>query len=183
MKAVKTNTLDFFRMPLEAIVAPFAGIDMAVRIADGPDDIDEVFFSHHHFRDIYESRYAAGHRAIIASLSGQPAHIAWIATGKLRIDELAYTWQLSEGIVCLYDCRTLEPMRGRGAYPSTLRWISDHCSAQRIIGIWIYCEPGNIASVRGIEKAGFELIGKAAAMFFLGMCVQRRWDKRLRECL
>ena len=56
------------------------------------------------------------------------------------------------------NCVTLPAHRGRGLYPGLLRESCQQLAAQGHGRVIITCEPDNLASVRGIEKAGFRRV-------------------------
>jgi ribosomal protein S18 acetylase RimI-like enzyme len=53
------------------------------------------------------------------------------------------------------NCLTFPAYRGQGLYPLVLRASLRHLAAQGYSRAIITCAPENIASIRGIEKAGF----------------------------
>lgn len=56
------------------------------------------------------------------------------------------------------NCLTFPAFRGQGLYPMVLRASLRHLAAQGYSRAIITCAPDNIASVRGIEKAGFRRV-------------------------
>ena len=56
------------------------------------------------------------------------------------------------------NCLTFPAYRGQGLYPLVLRASLQHLAAQGFSRAIITCAPDNIASVRGIEKAGFRRV-------------------------
>ena len=57
----------------------------------------------------------------------------------------------------IVHCVTPQTHRGRGYYPRLIREVAARLTADES---YIYCTPDNRASRRGIEKAGFEYVGK-----------------------
>lgn len=53
------------------------------------------------------------------------------------------------------NCFTIPEMRGRGLYPGLLAVICDHLADSGYKRAIISCSPDNLASRRGIERAGF----------------------------
>jgi hypothetical protein len=60
--------------------------------------------------------------------------------------------------VWIYHCQTAEWARGRGIYPSTLERIVSDCFAAGDFTAWIYTSKQNVASQKGIVRAGFALV-------------------------
>lgn len=73
------------------------------------------------------------------------------------------------------NCFTLPAWRGQGLYPRLLRTSCRHLAAQGHRRALITCAPDNIASVRGIEKAGFRRVKTLYSLIFFArwIAVQR----------
>lgn len=56
------------------------------------------------------------------------------------------------------DCLTDDRYRGRGIYPAVIRYIGAKFSKER--EVYVLVAPDNHASIRGIEKASFHLVGR-----------------------
>ena len=65
------------------------------------------------------------------------------------------------------NCFTLPAWRGRGLYPRLLVATCQHLSSQGHRRAIITCAPDNLASVRGIEKAGFRRIKTVCSLVIL----------------
>ena len=100
------------------------------------------------------SRFAAGHRAYLAIIDGQPAAWGWVATRSADIGELGATLSLEPDERYLWNFVTLPAYRGLGIYPRLLQAIvrAESAEAKRF---WIGYAPENYASGAGIRKAGF----------------------------
>lgn len=123
---------------------------------------------------VYAQRLAAGHVAVLLLCDDDVMHVSWIARTSLRVDELGCTLRLPADAVCVYDVVTTDAWRGRGVYPAVLGWIRRHGREQFSAGsIWIYCEQENVPSLRGIEKAGYEPVGRRRAVVLAG---RWRWS-------
>jgi hypothetical protein len=85
-------------------------------------------------------------------------HTSWVTDkNAIFIDEIGESLLLGEGGCCVFDCNTLSQYRGRAAYPRTLMHIARVKKASGYNSLYIYTPSYNAASIRGIEKAGFEL--------------------------
>ncbi|HEX8271820.1 MAG TPA: GNAT family N-acetyltransferase [Longimicrobiaceae bacterium] len=102
-------------------------------------------------------RFAAGHRAYLALLHGEPAAFGWVATLSAGIGELGSTFTLPERERYLWNFVTLRSHRGMGIYPRLLDAIvrAESAGAERF---WIAYAPENHASGSGIRKAGFATV-------------------------
>lgn len=56
-------------------------------------------------------------------------------------------------------CSTIKEYRGKGFYPLLLSCIFDNYK-NRVDTFYIFCDEGNIASIRGIKKVGFRAFGR-----------------------
>lgn len=117
----------------------------------------------HLYLQAIEARVRAGHRPYVAFLQGMPVGFGWVATQTERISA-GLEWPLSVSDRSLWDFTTLPAWRGQGIYPRLLQAIlrTESVEAERF---WIGHTLENIASRRGILKAGFQptLLGTPAA--------------------
>lgn len=99
-------------------------------------------------------RLAEGHRAYVASRSGQPAAWGWVATRTAHIGELASTFTIPKDHRYLWNFVTHTAHRGLGIYPRLLDAIvrAEQSDVERF---WVVYAPENHASGAGIRKAGF----------------------------
>ncbi|MBI5647977.1 MAG: GNAT family N-acetyltransferase [Ignavibacteriae bacterium] len=122
----------------------------------------------------YRSRFRDGHAAIAQSDRGERVFTAWLASGGLHVDELGFEWRIPDAERVVYDCNTAPTHRGRGLYPAALRWIVRHIQRDDVSRVWIYADARNHASLRGIEKAGFDAAGLMRTYWLADIPVLRR---------
>jgi GNAT superfamily N-acetyltransferase len=108
-----------------------------------------------------ETRLAAGNRCYVASVGTASAAYGWVAAGEAAIGELDIAFRLAGSDRYLWDFQTLPEWRGRGLYPRLLQSIlgGEGLANARF---WIINAPENRASARGIDKAGFHVVGDLA---------------------
>lgn len=104
--------------------------------------------------------------------SGAPGHISWIyyeqdPNRTLRLG--AKECEIMFGL-------TLPEYRGRGLFPSALKAIQRYLKAQGYRRCFVSVRDDNVASIRGIEKAGFRLVGTTRFRKIFGFQVSRRRD-------
>lgn len=105
-----------------------------------------------------QARVDAGHRPYLARLGGLPVAYGWVATRSASIGALGISFSVPLGNRYLWDFATLPRWRGRGIYPRLLQAILMHeGGASRF---WIGHDAPNLASARGILKAGFTRAGE-----------------------
>lgn len=107
------------------------------------------------------ARLAAGHRCYVARLGAAPIAYGWVARAGATIGELDVAFRLGGADAYLWDFATLPAWRGRGVYPRLLQRI---LRAEGVAGrrFWIINAPENVASAKGIAKAGFRVVGDLA---------------------
>ena len=104
-------------------------------------------------------RLEAGNRCYVARLGGEPVGYGWVADASAAIGELDLAFRLDARDRYLWDFVTLPTWRGRGLYPRLLQAIVRAEAGGRL---WIINAPENVASARGIAKAGFAEVGSLA---------------------
>ncbi len=106
-------------------------------------------------------RLANDNKAWVAYYKNVPAAFGWMAMGKARIGELNHEFVLPMGHRYLWNFRTLEQFRGLGIYPRLLQQIinDERFNAECF---WILHAPENVASQKGIMKAGFTFSGQVS---------------------
>jgi CelD/BcsL family acetyltransferase involved in cellulose biosynthesis len=99
-----------------------------------------------------------------------PLHFCWTADfSGFHVAELDTTLESPHPrAVLIYDCWTPTAERGKGYYGIAISRVASDLSAMQLHP-WIFCAATNLASLRGIEKAGFlrsfSLIRKRALFF------------------
>ena len=130
-----------------------------------------VMVDHHNFGSaattaVEQEILTGGNHAYVDELQGAGQLLA--ATGPqggvtsyaFVVFESFYKKILGESSVTpiISNCLTFPAYRGQGLYPLVLRATLRHLAAQGYSRAIITCAPDNIASVRGIEKAGFRRV-------------------------
>jgi RimJ/RimL family protein N-acetyltransferase len=95
----------------------------------------------------------SGKQCIGFFLEGALANVAWIERDRL---ELIPGWDVARpGAIGISSCWTFEGFRGRGIYPDTLAILLRDARCQGLAEGLIAVDPENVASIKGIERAGF----------------------------
>lgn len=104
-------------------------------------------------------RFQRGDRCYIVSIDGRIAHYSWVQrSGSHPISDAGLSVRVEDRAFWIYHCRTAEWAQGRGIYPATLAKIVNDCFAEGYCTAWIYAAKSNVASQRGIARAGFGLV-------------------------
>jgi hypothetical protein len=105
-------------------------------------------------------RLADRNRVFLLRLGGELAAYGWSAAGRAHIGGLDLAFVVPPGERYLWDFVTFPPYRGRGLYPLLLQEILRRESSEAE-WFWIGHDAENLASRRGILKAGFAPAGEA----------------------
>ncbi|MCX5633506.1 MAG: hypothetical protein NTW93_07530 [Phycisphaerae bacterium] len=84
----------------------------------------------------------------------------WAQFGFRYIDRLHLTFNLKSNQVWFYNAVTVKRARGKGNYPNIIRYMSQTLASEGFDGFFIDVEEKNLASIRGMEKAGCKRIAK-----------------------
>lgn len=83
--------------------------------------------------------------------------------------------ELKEDEVFIGYCQTHPEFRGQLIYPATLQHILRYAVAQNKKRCFISTSPRNLASIRGIEKAGFAFLEKKRKFRLFGKMFNNQW--------
>lgn len=113
----------------------------------------------------FTRRFERGDRCYLAALDGKFVHYSWVQTqGKHPISGVKLH-TIRPGEIWIFDCRTADWARGRHIYPYVLTTIlQEFKQAGNYHTAWIYTSDTNIASQKGIQRAGFTLRRKLKAI-------------------
>ena len=103
-----------------------------------------------------QTRLEQGHELYVARLGGETVAWGWSASQHAEIGELNISMTMPPGNRYLWDFVTLPEWRGQGIYGHILQaMFVDQADVNRF---WVGHDFGNVASGRGILRAGFHLI-------------------------
>lgn len=105
-----------------------------------------------------ERREEQCHQPYVARLHGEVVAYGWSAAATASIGGLDITLTMPPRNQYLWDFVTLPQCRGRGIYPRLLQSIL--LAESETERFWIGHDFENIASARGIIKAGFQQVGR-----------------------
>ena len=111
----------------------------------------------HLLRSAQRLREGKAEGLALIDADGQPVHFAWatVFDGFFLAELNARVEAPSPDSVLLFDCWTPEAVRGRGHYSTSIALMARkfNSAGKRP---WIFSAATNTASIRGIEKAGFQ---------------------------
>jgi RimJ/RimL family protein N-acetyltransferase len=102
---------------------------------------------------------------------GTLGHISWL----YYKDDPNRILRLEEGDCEIKFCLTFPEFRGRGIYPAALHAIQRYLVERGCSRCFVCVKADNIASIRGIEKAGFTRVGVTRFRKVVGVQISRPW--------
>jgi hypothetical protein len=110
-------------------------------------------------------RLERGDCCYVVRSDGRLAHYSWVQrSGSHPITEAGLSSTVGTGEFWIYNCRTADWARGLRIYPSVLVRIVNEHFAQGNHTAWIYTSSANIASQKGILRAGFVQVATLRAL-------------------
>jgi len=101
------------------------------------------------------SRLESGRQCYAARVDGQIVAYGWVSFEHEDIGELNLRTKLVPGEAYIWDCATVPAFRGNLLYSALLVYILGNLRTQNICRAWIGADLDNIASQKGIARAGF----------------------------
>jgi ribosomal protein S18 acetylase RimI-like enzyme len=101
------------------------------------------------------TRLEMGRRCYTAWVEGKPAAYGWVSFDEEFVGEMDLRLHLLPGEAYIWDCFTLPAFRGQRLYSALLAYIAGQLQAEACRRIWIGADLENLASQRGIARAGF----------------------------
>ena len=100
-------------------------------------------------------RFEAGRHCYGAWVQSELAAFGWVSHEEEGIGELNLRIRLLPGEIYIWDCETAPRFRGKRLYSALLAYILDDLRSQLLCRAWIGADLDNLASQRGIARAGF----------------------------
>jgi hypothetical protein len=138
-------------------------------------EIPDLEVRHHTIRNptgipSLDRRLSRSRECYLVTIDGQMAHVSWLH----RSARLPRQCGFDGAAPVIGDCQTFERFRGRSIYPRVLRHIARDVAARAGTSVYVLVSPSNLASVRGIEKAGFRRLARLQGTRFAGLLLGRR---------
>ena len=115
----------------------------------------------------FRHRFERGDRCLGAWTEDRLVHFTWIQTkGRHPVLSAGRTFEVAAGQFWLYDARTAEAARGRRLYPHVLGHALTTMRDEGFDRGFIYTERDNLASRKGIGRAGFAVHRRLFALSF-----------------
>jgi len=103
----------------------------------------------------FTQRFATGRQCYGAWVKDRLVAFGWVSIEEEHIGELNLRIKLLQGEVYVWDCETASDYRSKGLYSALLIYILNELRTQNICRAWIGADLDNVASQKGIARAGF----------------------------
>jgi ribosomal protein S18 acetylase RimI-like enzyme len=151
------KTLCLFAVDLKSAVLPPCHARCAVeyRLLDAAAWSVQPHISHISDRHLFHTRLAHGEQFWTAQQNAKIVSYCWVTHAPVEIGEIYCTMHPRADEVYIYDAFTFAEYRGQNLYPALLHRILVHSHEQGLRRALIFVMSDNIASIRGVLKAGF----------------------------
>ena len=116
-----------------------------------------------------------GSRCFVGKLNDRQCYLSLVSTTGFGIPQrvnVSFSGGSDGKEAYVGNCTTLETHRGMGIYPRGLAELGVELRAEGYAFLYLYVENENIASIRGVKKAGFYPVAK---------CSVSRWPGRVKH--
>ncbi len=106
-------------------------------------------------RRLFQARLARGEQFWTAQCDDKIIAYCWATDEPVEIGEVRRVISPRSSEIYLYDAFTFPEYRGQNLYPALLHHILVHSRQQGLPRALIFVLDDNVASIRGVQKAGF----------------------------
>ena len=132
-----------------------ARLDVEYRVLDASSWATQQKTGHIIDRHLFQGRLARGEAFWTAQVDDRIVSYCWVTSEAVEIGEIRCIVQPRADEIYLYDALTFEEYRGRNLYPAVLHRTLVQSREAGLRRALIFVMSDNIASIRGVEKAGF----------------------------
>lgn len=122
-------------------------------------------------------RFRTGRQCYTVWVGDQLAAYGWVSFEDETIGELNLRIRLLPGEVYIWDCVTAPPFRGNHLYSALLAYILEELRLQPVCRAWIGADLENVASQKGMGRAGFHHV--ADLWVVPGLALRKIWIQGL----
>jgi ribosomal protein S18 acetylase RimI-like enzyme len=119
-------------------------------------------------RYVFQARLAHGEQFWTAQIESRIVSYCWATHHPVEIGEVHCVVNPRGDEIYLYDAFTFAEYRGHNLYPTLLQCILQHSSQQGVRRALIFVLSDNMASIRGVQKAGFREFQRVTYYNLLG---------------
>jgi ribosomal protein S18 acetylase RimI-like enzyme len=164
------KTLCLFEVELKRAQLPEcpARLSVTYRVLDAAAWAAQPHTGHIPDRHVFQARLERGEQFWTAQRQGKILAYCWVTRGPVEIGEVNRIISPRGDEVYLYDALTFPEYRGHNLYPALLQRILEHSRQQGLRRALIFVLSDNVASIRGVQKAGFREFQRVSYYNLLG---------------
>jgi ribosomal protein S18 acetylase RimI-like enzyme len=164
------KTLCLFAVDLKTVQLPACEARLAViyRRLDLAAWGTQLYSSHIPDRYLFPARLERGEHFWTAQSQDKIVAYCWATREPVEIGEVHRVISPRDDEVYLYDAFTFAEYRGQNLYPALLRRILEHSRQAGFRRALIFVMSDNAASIRGVQKAGFQEFQRVTYCNILG---------------
>ncbi|MCI0550318.1 MAG: GNAT family N-acetyltransferase [Anaerolineae bacterium] len=114
-------------------------------------------------------RFETGRRCYVAKVDNKITTYGWVSFNEEFIGELNLRLRLLPGEAYIWDCATLPSFQRNHLYSALLTYILMDLSTGQLQRVWIGADLDNVASQRGIARAGFQYVADLVVVRVLAL--------------
>ena len=165
------KTLCLFEVDLSSGSLPTceARLDVDFRLLDAAAWSEQTNVDHVTDRMLFQSRFERGE--LIWTAHGDAERIVsycWVTKKPVEIGEIGCAINPRPDEIYLYDAFTFADYRGQNLYPAVMHRILAHSREAGLRRALIFVMSDNVASIRGVRKAGFREFQRVTYYNFIG---------------
>ena len=165
------KTLCLFEVDLSSGCLPSCEARLAVdyRLLDATAWSEQTNVDHVTDRLLFQSRFERGELIWTAhSDTDKIVSYCWVTRKPVEIGEIGSSINPRADEIYLYDAFTFAEYRGQNLYPAVMHRILAHSREAGLRRALIFVMSDNVASIRGVRKAGFREFQRVTYYNFVG---------------
>ena len=166
------KTLCLFEVDLSSGGLPSCEARLAVeyRLLDAVAWSEQPNVDHVTDRLLFQSRFERGEHIWTAhSDTDKIVSYCWVTRKPVEIGEIGCAINPRPDEIYLYDAFTFAEYRGQNLYPAVMHRILSHSQEAGLRRALIFVMSDNVASIRGVRKAGFREFQRVTYYNFVGL--------------
>ncbi|MGE3541339.1 MAG: N-acetyltransferase family protein [Candidatus Tectimicrobiota bacterium] len=152
------KTLCLFEVELKGTPAPActARVEAEYQVLDAATWATQRHTEHLPDRQLFPARFARGEQFWTAQCEQRIVSYCWVTSEPVEIGEIRCVMSSRVDEVYIYDAFTFPEYRGNNLYPVLLQRVLEYSRQQGRRRALIFVLSDNAASIRGVQKAGFQ---------------------------
>ena len=165
----KTLCLFAVELKIDPLPPCVARLEVTYRALDTAAWAKQPHTSHLTDRYLFQARLDRDEQFWTAQLDNRIVSYCWATRDPVEIGEIRCRIHPRVDEIYFYDAFTFPEYRGRNLYPALLQRMLEHSREVGLRRALIFVLSDNMASIRGVEKAGFKEFQRVTYCTFLGL--------------